>query len=90
MRLYTLESITTQQLAVVLFTLTSAIVNPAAGELEETGVEVAVGVGVVVVPVEVPGVLGFAVALVGVGDGVPASPAEGSVAPSSLGVTLLS
>ena len=85
-----MESITTQQLAVVLFALTSAIVNPDAGETEGAGVEVAVGVGVVgaVVPFEVPGVLGFAEVLVG--DGLSVSPAEGSGAPSSPGVAVLS
>ena len=85
-----MESITTQQLAVVLFALTSAIVNPVAGETEVAGVEVVVGVGVVgaVVPVEVPGVFGFAEALVG--DGLSVTPAEGADSPSSLGVAVLS
>lgn len=85
-----MESITTQQLAVVLFALTSAIVNPVAGETEGAVVEVLVGVEVVgeVVPVEVPGVLGFAEELVG--DGLPVSPAEGADAPSSPGVAPLS
>ena len=85
-----MESITTQQLAVVLFALTSAIVNPVAGETEVAGVEVAVGVGVVgaVVPVEVPGVFGFAELLVG--DGLSGSPADVPDAPSSPGVAVLS
>ena len=85
-----MESITTQQLAVVLFTLTSAIVNPDSVETEGAGVEVAVGVGVegAVVPVEVPGVFGFAEVLVG--DGLSITPAEGADSPSSLGVAVLS
>jgi hypothetical protein len=85
-----MESITTQQLAVVLFALTSAIVNPVAGETEVAGVEVAVGVGVLgaVVPVEVPGAFGFAEVLVGVGLSV--SPADVPDAPSSPGVAELS
>ena len=85
-----MESITTQQLAVVLFALTSAIVNPDAGEAEGAGVEVAVGVGVVgaVVPVEVPGVYGFVEVLVG--DGLSGSPADVPDAPSSPGVAVLS
>jgi hypothetical protein len=85
-----MESITTQQLAVVLFALTSAIVNPVAGETEVAGVEVAVGVEVVgaVVPVEVPGVFGFAEVLVG--DGLSVPPADVPDAPSSPGVAVLS
>lgn len=85
-----MESITTQQLAVVLFALTSAIVNPVAGETEVAGVEVAVGVEVVgaVVPVEVPGVFGFVEVLVG--DGLSGSPADVPDAPSSPGVAVLS